>query len=292
MWYRDGITGSSLPTTVFDPSVHGDALVEYAEVPENGEKFLLTSDGYVFRSRHKGAPWVRFYEIMQWSVPAHVAAIRKAQQMGHQRIIADNYAGPVREPAPVRVVTPARASGDQPEERKERVEKTKDAAKKEPAAAAAKPQRLGARAKKLLEKELGLTRPQQEEVLAKADTLSRQRTLPNNKPDNMTRVWDVYEAAGKELPSNIAAEKEEFMKTGVLKRVGGGDGGGTPKAQRGGSSADSPAPSSETSKQQRSPRKDQPGNGGKPTGKDSDIKQEKATESPTSGSSNGENETL
>jgi hypothetical protein len=296
-------------------------------VPHNGETLMLTGYGKVFRRMDGEEEWNKYYDVLLSSVGAHVGMVRKApfQKILVDNYEGDTPEAPtvataVAEPRgrtyrtktgkeltdkdiealakeaeagyDVSHLDPAEGQ-QKARERRSRVAKTTDAPKKEKTAPKAdavdKPQRLGARAKKLLEMDLGLTTKEKETVRAKADAISRDRILPNGKHDGLTRVWDIYEAAGKEMPASIATEKEDFMKTGVLKRSrsGNGNGSGTPKETRGGKNAASPTPSSGTSTQQQAKPDPKPESGGP----QEDASPPKS-EAPTSETSPEETETL
>lgn len=314
----------------YQEKLHGAVLLEYVDKPQNGWTYRLTQYGCVFRKKDGSEEWDKYYDVMLHAVAAHVALVRNApfQEIMEDNYDGPIPEQPTVKSEPVgrtyrtkkgktltdkdiQVLAKEAEAGYDPakieetprsKERRQRVAETQEktqekpkkgpAAKKEAAPKADKPQRLGARAKKLLEMDMGLTRPQQEEVRAKADEISRARVLASGKRDGLTRVWDIYEAAGKELPKSLADEREDFMKTGVLKRSRGGNGNGTPKDKAGGKNAASTTQSQKTSSGQQTKPDPKPGNGGaKPVATEA-AEGEETEESQKSGSSTRETETL
>lgn len=310
----------------------GAVLVEYVDKPKGEWTYMLTSYGKVFRKRD-GGDWDMYYDVMLHAVPAHVALIRKApfQKILVDNYEGALPAQPTVRYEPPRAKTTLRTksgkeltdkdieklaaeaeAGYDPEkieetprsvERRTKVAETKEKAepkkKAESKAAAApnanKPQKLGARAKRLLETGLDLSADKQVKVLEKADALSRARIIPKTgKPDTLTRVWDIYRAAGVEMPTSIADEEADFLKTGVLKRSSGANGGSAaPKEERGGKSAASPAPSNGTSKKQQSTPEKKPANDGpQDAGSGKVPETSTAPASPTTEPSAQETETL
>lgn len=331
----------------YQEKIHGPILLEYVDKPSDGWTYRLTKYGCVFRKKDGSEEWVKYYDVMVHAVAAHVALVRNAP---FQKILEDNYDGPVPEQPTVKssevygrtyrtkkgkvlkdknieelakeaeegydvskikdaprrlkpIVAETIHVGELPplpekKEGRQRVAETKETPKKEPAAKKEsapkvdKPQRLGARAKKLLEMDLGLTRPEQEEVRTKADAISRARVLKSGKRDGLTRVWDIYEAAGKELPKSLAEEREDFMQTGVLKRSRSGNGNGAPKEKVGGKSAASTTQSQKTSNGQQTKPDPKPGSVGAKPDDSGEAVEETTDERQKSGSSTRETETL
>lgn len=201
--------------TVSEPPVaHGSIILEYVNVPHDGHTYALTNTGAVFRMFY-GSPWRPFYRIEPLAVAEHVASVRAA---AHQRVTVDRWRGPVPT-----VETPAWVGGEKGGTVTETKAAPKEKAKpKEKAAPKSngKAPKLGANARRLLEGGLDLNKTRQKEVLTAANALAVARN------DSITRIWDVYEAAGAPLPDRIKETKAEFLKTGRMpKKASAGNGG-------------------------------------------------------------------
>lgn len=193
---------------------HGRVVIEYVNDPHDGHTYALTDTGAVFRKFFNGS-WALFYTVNPDSLPEQVASLRAAE---HQRITVDRWKGKVpdierpgwyrrgKEGEQVTTATEKKAPAKAPAKAKAEPKPKAKTEKPKP-----KTQRLGARARKVLDG-FGLTADRRAEVLAKADSIAKGRD------DAMTRIWDVYEAAGEKMPDGIAAEKAEFLKTGRMPK--------------------------------------------------------------------------
>ena len=246
----DPLTTPDRDDTVSEPERYGTIVLEYVNVPHDGHTYALTFEGQVLRMFY-GSPWRPYYTVQPTAVAEHVASVRLAS---HQRVTVDRWRKPVPD-----IARPGWMRGAEPPSTEETMTETTDEPKEEVVAKTETPPKekappketkatpktngaaapkLGANAKRVLEGGLDLSKTRQKEVLAAANDLAIARG------DRITRIWDVYEAAGAALPAKVADAKKEYLETGRMPKSGGG--GGRGNAQEG--APKSPTPDQPPSK--------------------------------------------